>query len=124
MRRIIYASAAAAVLASSSGCQQAWDSFRRFECWKHQALFGSSSAACEQTAAMPVAVAAPICQPIDAYSPAVIAAPVAGIAPAAPCACGADGFTTVPTLPGAIVPSTTFGSGTVIGPLTPGPAGQ
>jgi hypothetical protein len=119
MRRIIYASAAAAVLASSAGCQQCWDSLRRFEAWKFQTVFGHSPTAYSQTVAMPATVAAPICEPIDACSPAPIAAPATVLTPSADCPC--DGSTlSVPTLPGSLPSSTTLVPGTFIAP-TPGP---
>lgn len=127
MRRIIYASAAAAVLASSAGCQQCWDSFRRFEAWKFHTVFGRTPNACDQVVAMPATVAAPICAPIDAcsssaavavpsYPTAAIAAPMAG------CACS-GGVTTIPSLPTTVLPSTTYAPGTTITPV-PAPTGQ
>jgi hypothetical protein len=114
MRRIIYASAAAAVLASSTGCQQCWDSFRRFEAWKYQAVFGTSPDAYAQTLAMPVATGAPICAPIDACGTTTLAAPAATIAPSTGCACADGGLTTVPALPGTIP----YAPGVSPGPVT------
>ena len=120
MRRIIYASAAAAVLASSTGCQQCWDSMRRFEAWKFQTVFGHSPTAYSQTLAMPATVAAPICEPIDACSPGpAIAAPATVLTPSAGCPC--DGGTlSAPTLPGTLQSSTILTPGTFV-PATPGP---
>jgi hypothetical protein len=119
MRRIIYASAAAAVLASSTGCQQCWDSFRRFEAWKFHTVFGRSADAYDQVVAMPATIAAPICEPITTYAPsAAIAAPAATIAPSPDCACSNDTVTTVPSLLG------TLPSGATFGPITPGLTGQ
>jgi hypothetical protein len=119
MRRIIYASAAAAVLASSTGCQQCWDSFRRFEAWKFQTVFGRSPEAYEQVVAMPATLAPPVCEPITTYAPpATITAPAATIVPAPNCACSGSTMTTVPSLPGTLPAATTFG------PIAPGPTGQ
>ena len=118
MRRIIYASAAAAVLASSTGCQQCWDSMRRFEAWKFQTVFGQPPSAYNQVVAMPATVAAPICEPINACSPA-IAAPATVLTPAAGCPCTGDSLT-VPSISGALPSSTTLGPGTFVAP-TPGP---
>jgi hypothetical protein len=125
MRRIIYATATAAVLASSSGCQQCWDSFRRFEAWKYQAVFGRSPESYDQVVAMPATVvpttvAAPICQPIDACSPtAAIAVPATTIAPSPGCACSSGTTMTIPSLPGTISSGTTYSPGTIV---TPAPA--
>ena len=117
MRRIVYASAAAAVLASSTGCQQCWDSFRRFEAWKYQTVFGRSPDTVEQFVAMPATVAAPVCDPITAYpSGAVMMSPTT-LAPSPDCACTNSTITTVPSLPGALPQGTTFG------PVAPGPGG-
>jgi hypothetical protein len=117
MRRIIYASAAAAVLASSTGCQQCWDGFRRFEAWKYQTVFGRTPDAYDQVVAMPATVAAPICEPITTYSSsAVVTSPAATLAPG--CACSGSTVTTIPSLPGTLTPGATFGT------ITPGPTGQ
>ncbi|MEX2139292.1 MAG: hypothetical protein WD894_08530 [Pirellulales bacterium] len=119
MRRIIYASAAAAVLASSTGCQQCWDSFRRFEAWKFHTVFGRSPEAYDQVVAMPATLASPVCDPITTYSPiGAIASPAATISPSPDCACSSSTVTTVPSLPGTLPPGTTFGLS------TPGPTGQ
>jgi hypothetical protein len=120
MRRIIYASAAAAVLASSSGCQQCWDSFRRFEAWKFQTVFGRSPDAYDQVVAMPATIAAPVCEPITSYAPSATITTPATIAPSPDCACSNPTLTTVPSLPGTLPPAT-FGSGTI---TAPGPLGQ
>ena len=117
MRRIIYASAAAAVLASSAGCHQCWDSMRRFEAWKFQTVFGQSPTAYSQAVAMPAAVAAPICEPIDACSPgAAVAAPATVLTPSAGCPCEGNAL----SVPGTLPSSTTLPPGTFVTP-SPGP---
>jgi hypothetical protein len=127
MRRIIFVSAAIAALAGITGCQQCCESFRRFECWKHQAFFGTTSAACDpQIVAMPATVAAPVCAPacppVNVCAPATTyAAPAATYA--APSACCGNGMTTIPSLPGTIAPSTTVTPGTTFTPV-PGPTVQ
>ena len=119
MRRIIYASAAAAVLASSTGCQQCWDSFRRFEAWKFHTVFGRSPDAYDQVVAMPATIAAPVCEPITTYAPsAAIAAPPVTMGASPDCACSTSTIDTVPSLPGMLPSGTTFG------PIAPGPSGQ
>jgi hypothetical protein len=130
MRRIIYASAAAAVFASTTGCQHCFESFRRFEAWKFATVFGHSPDACQQqVVAMPTTVAAPICPPIDACSPSTaVSVPAYSsgtlVAPSAGCPCNSGMMTTIPSLPGTIAPSTTYAPGTTITNPIPGPTGQ
>jgi hypothetical protein len=121
MRRIIYASAAAAVLASSTGCQQCWDSIRRFEAWKFHTVFGHSPTAYSQAVAMPATVAAPICAPIDACSPGTaIAAPATVLTPSAGCPCDGNAVS-VPALSGTVQSSPMTVPDTFVAP-PPGPA--
>jgi hypothetical protein len=110
-RTLIFASAAAAVLAST-GCQQAWEGFRRFEARKYQAIFGQSPEACEPTVVVPTAPAAPVVyQPSMTYAPSAVAGP-------APCATCGNG-TTIMTSPTVVLPpSSSVVPGTT---TTPGP---
>jgi hypothetical protein len=113
MRRMfIFASAAAAVLAST-GCQQAWEGFRRFEARKYQAIFGTSPDACEPTVVVPTAPDSPV-----VYQPSMTLAPAAVVSPSACAACGsAPPISTTPSvvLPPAtsVVPGTTTAPGPV-----------
>ncbi len=115
-RTLIFASAAAAVIASA-GCQQAWEGFKRFEARKFQTIFGESPDQCEQAVMMP-ASAPVVYQPSMTYAqPSMTYTPSAVVGPSACAACGSG--TTITTAPATVFPqATTVVPGTT---TTPGP---